>query len=61
MPKVVREDFLLEADYRLSLGYAKNLGGRRNERMGNLEQCFPKGSLWNWGKRICVAREKEVV
>lgn len=61
MSGVVREDFLLEADYRHSLDYTKNFSGRRNEKMEGLEQCFPKGNLWNWGKRICVSREKQVV
>lgn len=44
---VVREDILQEADYRHSLDYAKNLGGKRKERMEGMGQCFPKGNLWN--------------
>lgn len=55
-PGVVREDFLQEVDYRHNLNYTKNLGGRGNERMASLKQCFPKGNLWKWGKRIHVSR-----
>lgn len=61
MPRMVREDFLLEADYRHSLNYAKNFSGGRNEKIEGLEQYFPKDNLWNWGKTICVSREKQVV
>lgn len=55
MPGMVRED------YRHSLNYAKNFSGGRNEKMEGLEQYFPKGNLWNWGKTVCVSKEKQVV
>ena len=55
---MVREGFLQEADNRHSLDYAKDLCGKRNERLEGLEQCFPKGNLWNWGKRTCVSGGK---
>lgn len=55
-----QESFLQEKRMTGSLVYAKDLDGKRHERVEGLE-LFPKGHVWNWGNTIHYSRRRASV